>query len=75
MKSGTWNCRYNKTLGKINDHTCHNDIEHRQSAASCVALIYSCRRRNRSALDTTDTELSDMARAAMIGLSKMPNAG
>ncbi len=36
---------------------------------------YSSRRRSRSAFVTTETELSDIANAAIIGLRRMPNAG
>lgn len=35
----------------------------------------SCKFRSLSALAITDTELSDIARAATMGLSRMPNAG
>ena len=42
---------------------------------SCPTMGHRGSDRRRSALTTTDTELSDMARAATAGLSTMPNAG
>jgi hypothetical protein len=39
------------------------------------ATASRCNRRRRSALVTTETELSDIARAAMTGLRRMPNTG
>jgi len=36
---------------------------------------YRCTARNRRAFAITDTELSDIASAAMVGLRRIPNAG
>jgi hypothetical protein len=49
-----------------------SDKRARRAAQGCA---YSRRPRSRSAFVTTETELSDMARAAIIGESRMPNAG
>ena len=44
-------------------------------ARALSRLAHSSRLLRRSALEITDTELRDIARAATMGLSRMPNAG
>lgn len=57
------------------DEYLSHDIHARFCAHSTRSAHQTAARRSRSAFAITETELSDIAPAASIGLSKIPNAG